>query len=198
MVIGNLVNGVQLDEEGFVYFATRHARRLGDKLFLEGKSGRFGTEKKGTLSLWVYGKGQPKELRVVSKRAPIPMDEIPKRPLELGDHDAWIDGVEWLYAGASPIVAGGCICPQSRFHVDWFKPAFKGLPGPAAAPKNFFAGFALFLLTGTGKRSILLRMNEGSIDPDRPGGKIVPATGFETSRIESRFPAIHLECIHRR
>lgn len=35
-----------------------------------------------------------------------------------------MDGVEWLYAGASPIVPGGCTCPTMRPHLDWYKRIF--------------------------------------------------------------------------
>jgi len=32
-----------------------------------------------------------------------------------------VESAEWLYAGASPIVSGGCSCPTERLYVDWFK-----------------------------------------------------------------------------
>jgi hypothetical protein len=69
------------------------------------------------------------------KKATVPMDEMPDRPPELaavdfaGDQSAnprvcWVNGAEWLYAGASPIVSTGCSCPMSRFHLDWYKRIF--------------------------------------------------------------------------
>ena len=61
------------------------------------------------------------------------MDRLPSRPSDLAAIDfpgdqrddrrlfCWIEGAEWLYAGASPIVNAGCSCPASRFHLDWYK-----------------------------------------------------------------------------
>jgi hypothetical protein len=60
----------------------------------------------------------------------------PNRPTELAAIDfpedqadnknvhCWIEGAEWLYAGASPIVPSGCSCPSERLHVDWDKRAY--------------------------------------------------------------------------
>ena len=52
------------------------------------------------------------------------MDTFPDRPADLledGSGRCWVDGAQWLYAGASPIVAGGCSCPTQRLHTDWYK-----------------------------------------------------------------------------
>ena len=35
-----------------------------------------------------------------------------------------MEKAEWIYAGASPIIASGCSCPTQRFHLDWFKRSF--------------------------------------------------------------------------
>ncbi|MBA4388967.1 MAG: hypothetical protein C0404_13380 [Verrucomicrobia bacterium] len=123
-VIGTLMAGVWIDEEGFVYFVFRHARRMGNKLFLEGKAGTFGDKQTTSAPVFVYGKGRPEKLQVLLKNAIIPVEETPKRPFDLGDGDAWIEGTEWLYAGASPILHAGCTCPSSRFYLDWYKRSF--------------------------------------------------------------------------
>jgi len=124
VVNGRLVNGVQLDEDGFVYFAMRHMRQAGGKVFLEGAAGILGGERKTTPPVWVYVKGHPEKLKVSLQKAIVPMDQPPKRPFDLADPNAWIKGAEWLYAGASPVVNAGCICPQSRFHLDWYKRSY--------------------------------------------------------------------------
>jgi hypothetical protein len=32
--------------------------------------------------------------------------------------------VEWIYAGAGPVVASGCTCASMRPHLDWFKRSY--------------------------------------------------------------------------
>ena len=59
---------------------------------------------------------------VVSSGAAAPLDEKPNRPADL-EGGVWAEGMEWLYAGASPL-AGGCSCPTQRLHVDWYKRTF--------------------------------------------------------------------------
>jgi hypothetical protein len=59
------------------------------------------------------------------KKAIVPMDPVPNRPPDLWRGGPnWIEGAEWLYAGASPIVEGGCECPSSRPWLDWYKRSF--------------------------------------------------------------------------
>ena len=69
-------------------------------------------------------------------KSPIPMDALPNRPPELMDVNymeeaymhkgswCWVEGAEWLYAGASPIVSVSCSCPTQRMHLDWYKRVF--------------------------------------------------------------------------
>jgi hypothetical protein len=40
------------------------------------------------------------------------------------DAPGWVENCRWLYAGASPIVPGGCSCPYLRHHTDWYKRSF--------------------------------------------------------------------------
>jgi hypothetical protein len=67
-------------------------------------------------------KTRGKDVRLLLKKAVIPLDPLPDRPMEL--QGAWVKGAEWLYAGASPIVSGGCSCPSMRHHLDWYKRSY--------------------------------------------------------------------------
>jgi hypothetical protein len=135
VIAGDLINGVQIDEGRSVYLVNARPKLYGGKMFLHARGGTYGASRKrpwwpftGTLI-----KTRPDAFcRVLMKNAKIPLDKMPARPPELagvdfaGDqHDnpplCWVEGAEWLYAGASPIVSTGCSCPMSRFHLDWFK-----------------------------------------------------------------------------
>jgi hypothetical protein len=135
VIAGDLVNGVQMDEDRCVTFVSARPRVYGNKTFLSGKGGHFGVPKSkawpftGTLI-----KTKPDaECRIFYKRSPVAMEPLPNRPPDLAAIDfpgdqkdnantfCWIDGAEWLYAGASPIVNSGCSCPAQRHHLDWYK-----------------------------------------------------------------------------
>jgi hypothetical protein len=66
--------------------------------------------------------------RVILSNAPVPLDEteLPTRPrdLEWRRGRAWVEGAQWFFAGASPIVAGGCVCPTQRMHLDWYRRSY--------------------------------------------------------------------------
>ncbi|MFC1671700.1 hypothetical protein ACFL01_01060 [Planctomycetota bacterium] len=137
VLAGDLINGTQLDEDGSVYFINARTRLYGKNPFLWGQSGTFGAPEDedqrnmaftGTLiKTKPHSAGQRCE--VVTESAPVPLDEMPKRPADLlwiewagkGGQSSWMEGAEWMYAGASPIVSNGCSCPTSRFHLDWYK-----------------------------------------------------------------------------
>jgi hypothetical protein len=122
---GGRINGVMMDAEGALYFAANRTKLQGDKGFLYNRWGNFddaeGKSQPFTGTMMKTKKGEL--CRLLTTNAPIPMDETPKRPPELESDRAklWAEGVEWLYAGASPIVAGGCVCPTQRLHLDWYK-----------------------------------------------------------------------------
>jgi hypothetical protein len=130
---GGLMAGVQIDENGNLYFVNDRLRVVDgkDSVFLAGKGGVFGEPDGrhnrqpliGTL-IKTRGKGA----RVLLSSAPVPLEEKPTRPPDLfsSDHGglAWVEGAEWFYAGASPIVFSGCECPSMRFHTDWYKRSF--------------------------------------------------------------------------
>lgn len=126
---GGLINGVQMDEDGKLYFVNNRTKRSGDRSFLAGRGGTFGVpdDRKnrdpftGTLL-----KTRENNVLFQQEGASVPMDSLPPRPSELlTENDrCWVEGVEWTYGGASPIVAGGCSCPTMRIHTDWYKRTF--------------------------------------------------------------------------
>ncbi|MFC1672292.1 hypothetical protein ACFL01_04070, partial [Planctomycetota bacterium] len=124
---GGLINGVQIDEDGSTYFVFSGTALRNGRPYLTGKGGTFGTPADkhgvnpftGTLMKTIPGK----KAGLLLPHAAVPLDEKPARPADL-EGGAWADGVEWMYAGASPIVGGGCSCPTQRFHLDWYKRSF--------------------------------------------------------------------------
>lgn len=119
-------NGVQIDENGNLYFTHSMSRNIEGKTFLEGRAGHFGAEGKnpGRDSLCTftgtYIKTRGTNVRFLLKNSIITVDEFPPRPPDLKyETDVWVESAEWFYAGASPMVTGGCNCPQFRAHLDW-------------------------------------------------------------------------------
>jgi hypothetical protein len=137
---GNLINGVAIDEDGGVYFVNNRTRLVNGKPFLAGRGGFFGLGKDTKVTdphTQVQGVRQPEPFTgtliktgrkgtILSTAAPVPLDERPARPAELTEYreEAWCEGAQWLYAGASGIVQGGCSCPTMRCHTDWYKRTF--------------------------------------------------------------------------
>jgi hypothetical protein len=138
VIAGDLMNGVRIDEDRALYFVNARPRLLDGKIYLAVKGGTFGVPRKGKGGRWVPFTGtliktKPDTFcRIMMRNAKIAMESLPKRPAEVaaidfaGDqHDrpslCWVEGAEWLYAGASPIVSVGCSCYTSRFHLDWYK-----------------------------------------------------------------------------
>jgi len=138
MVIGGLFNGLKIDEDRSVYFTMNRTRWVDGRRFLNGKSGRFGMPPRKeapnrSVFTGTYAKARPGKLTVWMNNAPIPMDEPPKREPDVrgsGGHHSngdkvWMQGVDWLYAGASPIVVSQpCSCFQLRAHLDWYKRSY--------------------------------------------------------------------------
>jgi len=99
--------------------------------------------------------------RVLSTGAPVRMDEAPNRPPDLAQsgEKAWVEGAEWMYAGASPIVPGGCVCPAQRLHLDWYKRVY--------VPEAYRHSFAILDTNG----NLLMHVGRyGNLD-SAPGGK---------------------------
>jgi hypothetical protein len=136
-IAGDSINGVRLDEDGAIYFVAARPRAFDGKPFLYGKGGTLGTETRkriqdnrypftGTLIKTTPGR----KCKVLLSKAVVPLQTVPKRSPEVLGMDfshggtgvpGWVEGKEWLYAGASPIVATGCTCPVQRLHLDWYK-----------------------------------------------------------------------------
>jgi hypothetical protein len=143
VVMGDLINGTMIDEDGALYFVNSRPRVLdpkGEKYFLAGNGGTFGAPDDksnrnpftGTLV-----KAKPgQDCFALIRRAPVSLDasDLPQRTADVmsvnfsnvfgKEAGAWIEGAEWLYAGASPIVSTGCSCPTQRLHTDWYKRTF--------------------------------------------------------------------------
>jgi len=141
VVAGSRNNGVQIDENGKLYFTASQFRMVGGKPFMFQRGGNFGGEpiarRNVTPFFGTYIKTKEKDVRFLRKKSKIPADELPDRPADLAWPPAgsggayhrentwtWAEGAEWLYAGASPIVASHCDCPQMRVWLDWYKRSF--------------------------------------------------------------------------
>ncbi len=141
VVAGARNNGVQIDEDGRLYFTASQLRLVNGKPFLFERGGTFGGEpidrRNRSPFFGTYIKTRGRKAFFLRKKAKIQADELPDRPAELAwtpagsggvyhgeNTHAWAEGAEWLYAGASPIVADHCDCPQMRVWLDWFKRSF--------------------------------------------------------------------------
>jgi hypothetical protein len=135
------VTGVQMDEDGFVYFTNARRRYVGDKPFLWERGGNFGgppyIPQNRTPFTGTYVKSASRNVSFQVKNAKIPRDRDPGRPADLAHPaeggfggylgeagEVWAEGVEWMYAGATGIVAEHCDCPQMRASLDWYKRSF--------------------------------------------------------------------------
>jgi hypothetical protein len=118
------LNNVQIDEDRKLYFTISRDRSVNGKPFLSGRQGRYGRPgaKVRGLGLGTYMRTRSKDVRTLTKNAVIPLDPVPGRPQELVG--AWVRGADWIYAGASPVVHGGCTCPSLRPHLDWYRRSY--------------------------------------------------------------------------
>jgi len=137
---GDIVNGVQIDEDRAVYFVNARPRAIpSNKAFFRGgTAGNFGVAKKLNPFTGTLIKTKPGvQCRVLMARSPVPMDPVPNRPPDVkvlnwpnsaaefgASANGWVEGHEWLYAGASPITHVGCSCPCQRMYLDWYKRSF--------------------------------------------------------------------------
>lgn len=140
-VAGARNNGAQIDEDGKLYFTNARFAMRGDKPFLSGRGGNFGGDplfqRNSTPFTGAYMRTADKGVRFIVKGAKINLDEMPATPPDLASPPAgsqgayfgdstwcWARGADWIYAGASPIVAEHCDCPQMRANLDWYKRSF--------------------------------------------------------------------------
>jgi len=129
---GQLINGVGIDEDRHLYYVAGKVgstRMIDGKPFLQNRYGRFGVEGRAKAG---WSRDHPftgtlirtagEQTKLLLKDAKIPLDETPERPLDLDG--GWVEGAEWMYAGASPTVAHACSCPTLRSHLDWYRRTF--------------------------------------------------------------------------
>jgi hypothetical protein len=135
--IGELMAGVQMDEEGALYFSNNRLKLHEGRQFLAGRGGVIGSpESKSNpyVSTLLKTKGR---VKVLMAKSAIPLEPLPTRPADMLDNGrspldgdgsggtkCWVEGAEWLYAGAGPMVGAVCSCPSSRIGLDWYKRVF--------------------------------------------------------------------------
>jgi hypothetical protein len=133
VIAGDLINGVQIDEDRSVYFVNARIKMSRGKPFLHGRGGTYGAEERTQPFTGTVIKTAPgRECSIILPNAAVPLEPLPSRPPELlatdwpgkGGAGCWIEGAEWLYAGASPITSVGCSCPRQHLGLDWYKRVF--------------------------------------------------------------------------
>jgi hypothetical protein len=167
-VIGDLMAGVQIDEDLNIYFVTRRTRLIGGKPFLEGRGGTYGepaNKENRNQSTATYVKVSFDKLRVLSEESPIPLDDKPARAPDLEGgltergRPVWLDGVQWMYAGACPVVFTPCGCPSMRAHLDWYKRSY--------VSEAYRHSFAVLDTNG----NLVMRVGRYANFDSAPGGK---------------------------
>ncbi len=136
VIAGKLVNGCAIDEDDKLYFTTAHPRAEGKNHFLYGRGGTVGVpddESNRHFFVGTYMKTRSRNVRFILPNAVIPMHPLPSRPPDLVQMErpdgiagfpVWVEGAEWMYTGASPIVHTHCSCPTMRATLDWYKRSF--------------------------------------------------------------------------
>jgi len=185
VVGGDLINGVQMDEDRSLYFVNSRIKLVGGKAFLFGKGGSWGGKAgqhpfTGTVIKTKAGQ----KCSIILPNAPVPMDPLPKRPpeilatdfmVEVGDHikgsRSWVEGAEWLYAGASPITAVGCSCPRQHLGLDWYKRVL--------VPEAYRHSIGILDTNG----NLIMHLGSYGNFDDAPGGKDGAKPGGEDIKI---------------
>jgi hypothetical protein len=186
-----IINGVQIDEDGFLYFANASPRILDPKdgFFLAGKAGTYGAdpgEPKKSPFTGTLVKTRGGNVRMRMATAPVPMDPVPARkPDVMAIHYthtyseknwAWIEGAEWLYAGASLIKPRGCSCPVQRFHLDWYKRSY--------VPEAYRHSFGILDTNG----NLIMHLGKyGNLDSGNGPKSKIPVGGDHIAVFQPRF-----------
>jgi hypothetical protein len=196
--LGNLVNGVRIDEAGRLYFVNNRPRIVAGKGFLNGRGGMFGVpdEKRNRSLGFMAGpftgtlaKTAGRDVRAVAMKAAVPLDQPIERPGDVcggysEDEKMWIEGAEWLYAGASPIVYGGCSCPTQRFHLDWFKRSF--------VPEGYRHSIGVLDANG----NLIMHIGRyGNYDSGFGPKSRIPVGGDQIGMIQARFISGTDDCL---
>ena len=130
VVTGGKTLGVDIDEDGDLYFYNQCGRAINGKPFLRGRGGWYGSDRRFTPQTAVYVKSGPKDVMFQWEKSKVPMNPMPNRPADMmpsggsSSSRVWAKGAKWLYAGASPFPMTWCECPQLRGHLDWYKRSF--------------------------------------------------------------------------
>jgi hypothetical protein len=128
---GGVMAGVQVDEDGSLYFSILRVLNFNGGRFLAGRGGNIGTDvllDRGNRNPFIgtLVKVPPQRARFLLQNAAVPVEPPPARPVDwegtgLKSPATWVEGASWMYAGPTPVSASGCTCPSSRFHLDWYK-----------------------------------------------------------------------------
>ncbi len=189
VIAGDLINGVQIDEDRALYFVNARPRAYGGKPFLYGKGGIIGTKKRLHPFTGTLIKTRPDTpCRIKLARAAVPLSTLPKRPpdlMQLNFMDeaymgkgswCWVEGAEWLYAGAGPITSVGCSCPRQHLGLDWFKRTY--------LPEAYRHSIAILDTAG----NLIMHLGSyGNFDEAPGGAKGTKPGGTEVKMLYPRF-----------
>jgi DNA-binding beta-propeller fold protein YncE len=173
VIAGDLINGVQMDEDRAIYFVNARPKAYNAKPFLYGKAGIIGKEGKGghpfTATLIKSTPG--KQCKVLLASAKVPMEPLPSRPPDLLALDymdeaymgkgswCWVENAEWIYAGAGPVTSVGCSCPRQNLGLDWYKRVY--------IPEAYRHSIGILDTNG----NLIMHLGRYGNFDDAPGGK---------------------------
>jgi hypothetical protein len=180
VIAGDLINGVQIDEDGAIYFVNSRPKAYNEKPFLYGRGGILGGTAKahpftGTLIRTKAGE----KCRVLLANAVIKMEPLPSRPPDLLALDymdeaymgkgswCWVENAEWIYAGAGPITSVGCSCPRQHLGLDWYKRVY--------LPEAYRHSIGILDTNG----NLIMHLGRYGNFDDAPGGKNGAGAGGE-------------------
>ena len=180
VLAGVLVNGVQLDEDLAVYFVNGRPKADNDKPFLYGKGGILGAGTRispftGTL----IKTKRDQECRVLLASAKVKLEPQPDRAPDLLAlsfmEDAymgkgswcWVEGAEWIYAGAGPMSPVGCSCPRQHLGLDWYKRSY--------VPEGYRRSIGILDTAG----NLIMHLGRYGNFDDAPGGPSGAKAGGE-------------------
>jgi hypothetical protein len=71
----------------------------------------------------------------------------------------WVEGAEWIYAGAGPLTSTGCSCPRQHLGLDWYKRTY--------LPEGYRHSIGVLDTNG----NLVLHVGRYGNFDDAPGGK---------------------------
>ncbi|MBA4387315.1 MAG: hypothetical protein C0404_04995, partial [Verrucomicrobia bacterium] len=176
VIAGDLINGIQMDEDRSVYFVNSRPKAYSDKPFLYGKGGIIGVtgaenRKAHPFTATLIKTKPDQKCNVILSNAKVPMDPLPKRPADMIALDfmeeaymgkgswTWVEGGEWIYAGAGPVTSVGCSCPRQNLGLDWYKRTY--------LPEAYRHSIGILDSNG----NLIMHLGEYGNFDDAPGGK---------------------------